>query len=187
MENRYSSRSWSANRPTRTADELGRVVRSLLLIATKIVLVEPNFTISNARFRDPLAAMLLSALDLQQRVRTGVEVELHMGADKLDEYLNKSASLTALLAGSIPVGMRLDIVAWHKDDLHNRYLITDRFGIQVGEGFGMPDDKSSRTGDVLTVLSESTSGQLLKQFCKPTNAAKHLLRCRVTGTRKIPT
>jgi hypothetical protein len=170
---------------TRTADDMGRVVRGLLLLASKIVLVEPNFTIKSPRFRDPLAAILLAALDVQQRVRPSVEVELHMGADMLDQYGDKSASLTAFLADIIPVGMRLNVVTWHKDDLHNRYLITDRCGLQVGEGFGLPDDKSSRTDDVLTMMSDVTAGQLMEQYCKPKDAAKHLLRCRIVGIRKL--
>jgi len=166
----------------RDASEIGKAVRSLLLVSKKVLLVEPNFTIKSPRFQDPLAAILMAALDLQMRVRPDAEVELHLGMDKLDEYPNKQGALDAFLRLHVPERMNFTVVGWHKDDIHNRYLVTDRFGISIGEGFGLPDEKSSRTVDVLAVLDAATAARLMTQY---SDKAKHKLSHRIVGAKRV--
>jgi len=167
---------------SRDADELARVMRPLLLISKKILVVEPNFTIKSPRFQGPLSAILMATLDVQMRVRTNVEIELHLGIDKLEEYADKSAALNSFLASHIPLPMTITIVGWHKDDLHNRYIISDRGGVQIGEGLGLPDARSSRVTDTFALLDDSTAGQLMDQYC---NVAKHKFTHRVRGTKHV--
>jgi hypothetical protein len=54
---------------TRDASDLANAVRPLLLLSKRVLLVEPNFTISSPRFQEPLSAILMASLDLQMRVR----------------------------------------------------------------------------------------------------------------------
>lgn len=167
---------------TRNASEFGKAVRPLLLISKKVLIVEPNFTIKSPRFREPFEAIVMAALDLQMRVRPDIEVELHLGMDKLDEYHNKQASLRAFLEPHVPEGMNLTVVGWHKEDLHNRYIVSDRFGISIGEGIGLPDAKSTRTDDVLAVFDAATAGKLMLQYC---DKSKHKLSHLIRGTKRL--
>lgn len=167
---------------TRDAQELGRAVRPLLLLSKKVLIIEPNFTLKSPRFRDPLEAILMATLDLDKRVRRDIEVEMHMGMDKLDEYADKAASLNAFLQPHVPESMTITVVAWHKDDLHNRFVVTDRWGISIGEGIGLPDAKSSRTDDVLAPLATATAESLMRKYC---DKAKQKLSHRISGKKHL--
>jgi hypothetical protein len=167
---------------TRNASELGKALRPLLLLSERILIVEPNFTIKSRRFRDPLEAIVLAALDLQEKVRTTCTIELHLGMDKLDDYSDKTAALDSFLSPHIPESMSISVVGWHKDDLHNRFVVTDCFGIMLGEGLGLPDSRSSRTDDVLALLEVATANELMSRYG---NTGKHRLTHRVVGTKRI--
>jgi hypothetical protein len=166
----------------RDANEIGKAVRSLLLVSRKVLLVEPNFTISNPRFQNPLAAILMAALDLQMRVRLDIEVELHLGMDKLHDFHDMQGALDGHLRVHVPERMNFTVIGWQKDELHNRYLITDRYGISIGEGFGLPDEKSSRIDDVLAVLDATTAARLMTQY---SDKAKHKLSHRIVGVKRV--
>lgn len=167
---------------TRNAQELGRAVRPLLLLSKKVLIIEPNFTIKSPKFRGPLEAILMATLDLDNHVRRDIEVEIHVGMDKLDEYLDKAASLNAFLQPHVPETMTLTVVGWHKEDLHNRYLITDRVGISIGEGIGLPDARSSRTDDVLAPLDATTAGTLMRRYC---DMSRRVLSHRISGQKRL--
>lgn len=163
----------------RDSHEIGKAVRPLLQISKRVLLVEPHFAIGSARFRDTLSAILTATLDPANKVRVGVEVELHLRMDKL-EFADRAASLNARLQSLVPDKCHFTVIGWHKDELHNRYLITERSGIMLGEGFGLPDEKTSRPDDVLTMLDAATATALMKQFGVK---AKHQLTHRISGTR----
>jgi hypothetical protein len=167
---------------TRDAAELGKALRPLLLISKRILIVEPTFTIKSPRFREPLAALVAAALDLQRRVRADCDVELHLGMDKLDEYADKAAALNTFLSPQVPERMTLSVVGWHKDDLHNRFVVTDCFAIMLGEGLGLPDSRSSRTDDVLALVESATAAELLGRYG---NKAKHQFTHRVVGSKQL--
>jgi hypothetical protein len=103
--------------------------------------------------------------------------------DRLDEYVSKAAALDAFLSPKVPEAMSLIVVGWKKEDLHNRYMVTDRCGVTIGEGIGLPDALSSRRDDVLAVLDAATTEKLMKQFSEN---SKHQLSHRVRGTRPLP-
>jgi hypothetical protein len=72
----------------------------------------------------------------------------------------------------ISVGVRLTNARWRHEDLHNRYILTDRGGILIGEGFDEANHKSTRTDDVLTLLSPETAAELLERYCDAAGLAK---------------
>ena len=78
--------------------------------------------------------------------------------------------------------MALTVVGWDKADVHNRYLITDCFAIMLGEGLGLPDDKSSRTDDVLVPIDLQTAEELMQRF---KDTAKHKFSHRLVGTMRV--
>jgi hypothetical protein len=167
----------------RSAAEMAEAARVLLQCSKKIVLMDRNFAPDKSRFREPLAEMLMCCLDRYSRPRR-VEVELHLGHRVLDDAPDFKAACGAWLQGVIPIGMQLTVVRWNHDDLHNRYILTDRGGILIGEGLDEAPDKSTRIDDVLTLLSPETAGQLLERYCGISGQAKPLARHAITGTRK---
>ena len=167
---------------TRDATELGKALRPLLLLSKRILIVEPNFSIKSPRFRNPLTAIALAALDVQNRVRVDCDIEIHLGMDKIDEFPDKAASLNSLLSPHIPEKMSVTVVGWHKDDLHNRYVLADCSGVMLGEGLGLPDPMSSRTDDVLALLDATTSKDLMSRYG---NISKHRYSHRVKGVKTL--
>lgn len=166
----------------RSAAEMAAAARVLLCFSKKIVLIDRNFSPDKPRFREPLEAMLMYCLD-QFRKPRNVEVELHLGHRVLDDAPDFKASCAVWLQDVIPVGMRLTVVRWNHDDLHNRYLITDRGGIQIGEGLDEANEQSPRTDDVLSLLSPETAQELLDRHCGPGGQAKHQLRHPIAGRK----
>ena len=80
-------------------------------------------------------------------------------------------------------GMMFTIVQWNHDDLHNRYIITDRGGIQVGEGLDEAHAASTRSDDVLTIISLATAAKLMDRYCGSVDKAKQLLQHRIIGRK----
>ena len=167
----------------RSAVQMATAVRVLLQFSKKIVLMDRNFSPHNHRFRDPLGEMLMYFLDRYGKPRQ-VEVELHFGHHILDDAPDFKAACDAHLQDVIPVGMRLTIARWNHEDLHNRYILTDRGGVLLGEGLDEANQKSTRTVDVLTLLSPETASELMEQFCGAAGLAKQRLRHSIAG-RKV--
>jgi hypothetical protein len=166
----------------RSATEMAAAVRVLLEFSRKVVLMDRNFSPDNRRFRHPLAEMLLLLLDRHGKPRQ-VEVELHLGHRILDSAPDFKATCQAHLQDIIPVGMRLTVARWNHDDLHNRYIITDRGGILIGEGLDEPNRTSTRTEDVLSLLSQGTAMELMERYCGAIALSKQLLRHAIAGRR----
>jgi hypothetical protein len=166
----------------RSAAQMAEAVRVLLLFSKKVVLIDRNFSPKSPRFRDPLGEMLLCLLDRHGKPRQ-VDVELHFGHRILDDAPDFKAACQAHLQDVIPLGMRLTVTRWNHDDLHNRYILTDRSGVVIGEGLDEANEKSTRTDDVLTLLSPETAAELLDKFCGPAVLAKQLPRHPVVGRR----
>jgi hypothetical protein len=166
----------------RTADEIGLSVRPLFLLSKHIVIVEPNFTINSPKFLGPWASIMRSLLDTQGNLRADLVIELHLGADKLSEFVNPQSSLNAKLGPHIPAGNRITVVSWPKEDVHNRYILTDLAGIQLGEGLGLPDSLSSRNDDSLCFTDRDTTTLLLAKYQQVTY---HQVRYVVNGAMRI--
>jgi hypothetical protein len=167
----------------RSAVEMAEAVRVLLRFSKKIVLMDRNFAPDIRRFRDPLGEMLLCLLDQHGKPRQ-VEVELHFGHRVLDAAADLKAACEAHLQDVIPLGMRLTVARWNHDDLHNRYILTDRGGILIGKGLDEANERSARADDVLTLLSPETAAELMERFCGAAGRARQLLRHSIAGWRR---
>ena len=167
----------------RSAVQMATAVRVLLQFSKKIVLMDRNFSPHNHRFRDPLGEMLMYFLDRYGKPRQ-VEVELILDITYSTMLLISKRPATRSLQDVIPVGMRLTIARWNHEDLHNRYILTDRGGVLLGEGLDEANQKSTRTVDVLTLLSPETASELMEQFCGEAGLAKQRLRHSIAG-RKV--
>ncbi len=167
----------------RTPEELGRAVLPLFLLSKQMLIVEPNFRINGSGFLKTWEALMKSMLDTQGNLRPSLEIELHLGADKLNDFVDAQASLNAKLAPLIPAGNRVSVVNWPKEDVHNRYLLTDKAGIQIGEGLGLPDERSNRRDDTLSFTDKETTDKLIEKYKRKRPGQATYL---VDGTMRIP-
>ncbi len=84
----------------------------------------------------------------------------------------------------IPTGMKVEFVLWQPNDLHNRYVVTDRGAIQFGEGL----DQAGATGrseDVVSLLDQAVAMHLLQSFSDTPPRYTFVDRIVVSGIRLV--
>lgn len=62
--------------------------------------------------------------------------------------------------------IKLQLIRWENENLHNRYILTDIGGVMFGTGLDDNEEGNSESTDtdVVTLLDESTRSQLWRQF-----------------------
>jgi hypothetical protein len=126
---------------TRTAGEMIEPIKPMLDCAATVILIDRNFDPGKKRFVRFLLEMIkyLSCRTFSPRIRT---VSYHLG-DKISpehiEYLCNSKILPHL-----PFETKLNIYIWPKDELHDRYVLTDKGGVKYGIGLDENDGSSSK-------------------------------------------
>jgi hypothetical protein len=176
---------WAAPRskvvPRQPAD-MAATVKNLLRCARTVMFVDGNFKPKVSRFRLPLEEFLLHLLDRTKRPTAAV-IQYHVGVEKHDATDFKSLC-QAWMPAHIPAGMRVEFVLWDPNDLHNRYVITDRGAIQFGEGL----DQAGPTGrptDVVTVLDLAVAEQLFLSFTSSPPQYTLVDRITIGGTKSV--
>jgi hypothetical protein len=61
----------------------------------------------------------------------------------------------------VPAGLTLRIVRWDKEDLHNRYVLTERGGLKFGQGL---DEGTNPPTDVVNLLGERVHEEIWKDY-----------------------
>ncbi|MEK8020101.1 MAG: hypothetical protein VSS75_024780 [Candidatus Parabeggiatoa sp.] len=61
------------------------------------------------------------------------------------------------------------MVQWPKDEMHNRYILTDIGGVLFGTGLDDDNDGESTSTDDVTLLDESAYKQHWKKYGQRTN------------------
>lgn len=142
----------------RTASEMARCVAPLLRCSRLLVFVDPYFGPDSSRHRGPLDAFLREAL-----VRpSGSRIErlaYHTATPATEEFLRSECE--SRLAPLIPVGLTLTVCRWNKEDLHNRYVLTERGGIQFGTGL---DEGENPPDDLISLVDSSSYATLWTMF-----------------------
>ena len=133
-------------RAEREPTVLASAARFLFAISKKVKFVDPNFGLEALRFRISLNAFLSTIRAANSGL---VEVEYHFrqksAAEFFAEQLKKPPVSQPL---NVPRGMRVRFVRWKQlpggDDLHPRYLLTDRGGMtyDVGLDAGKAGEKT---------------------------------------------
>lgn len=173
----------------RTVSELVRALGPMLRLARKVVVVEPNFDIGNSAYTAPIAALLREAA--RQPPALSV-IELHMTKrfESMDAYLNTQCR--SEVQRLIPTGLTADVCLWDRDirrdqraadKLHDRFLLTDFAGVQLGWGF----DTRPGSRTTITLLGDELCRQLERDLAS--NSARFRratpVPLRFTGTAKL--
>lgn len=155
----------------KTAKEFAKAVAPLIRFSRRVVFVDPYFDPRNGRILNTVRIVLCTCL----RSGKPSEVEFHTicreGKDNLKIVPDFQRKCEGILPSIIPKGIRLRVIRWQirrgEDGFHNRYILTDRGGIQFPWGIEELDE--DRTDD-LTLMAEQTYHYRWNQFCGDTRS-----------------
>jgi hypothetical protein len=145
----------------RTATQMAECAATLLRASSKIRFVDPYFEPNDPRFTNPLKEFLRRALT--DRGKAGLRnIEYHTSNRATRAHiLNAAARNWAWFRGLLPRGLRLQIVQWHKDDMHNRFILTERGGMKFANGL---DEGDNPRHDVVNLLGEKVCEEISKDY-----------------------
>ena len=164
----------------RNPAKISETLSPLIRLCRHVLLVDPYFDPNKDRFRQTLKAILNKC---NENV-CGIEhlnIELHTSIDRFfrnedrgenrdsvsesNVYANFVLDCKNKIPGLVPEGIQLKIVVWKQKDngekLHNRYLLTDMFGVMFGTGLDAASDSNSVESDDIVLLEE---GQYLNRY-----------------------
>jgi hypothetical protein len=139
---------WRVNRQyfvARTAGEVGPKVGSLLVHAREIRFVDPYFK------ADPKdIQMMFGCLECFKSAENLVDrIELHVAGNKVPMTMVQYI-LRDITGGCPPMLPKMHVVRWKENYLHNRFILTDRGGISLGDSIKESDERP----DQLTLLED---------------------------------
>jgi hypothetical protein len=125
----------------RTATEMLEPIKPMLDCANEAILIDRNFDPGKARFINFLSELLnyLSHRSYSPSIQT---ISYHLGDKMSPEHIQYLCN--EHLAHRIPYGMKLNIYIWPKDELHDRYVLTDNGGVKYGVGLDEYDGGGSK-------------------------------------------
>ena len=135
----------------RTATEMAACADMLLRNAKQILLVDPYFNPQVQRFRRPFEAFLRAAVN-REPSNPIERIEVHTGDSATGTKAFFDGECKKNLPRHIPSGLKVRVVRWDQNYLHNRYLLTERGGLKFGTGL---DDHDGRvlSHDVVDLLA----------------------------------
>jgi hypothetical protein len=143
--------------PRRAGDMAGAAAR-LLSISEEIVFVDPYFDPQLHRFRKPLEQFLIAASTNRPKgLLRRIEYHTSDRLARADMESHCARSLRRL----VPGGLRLRIVRWHTDDLHNRFVLTERGGLKFAQGLS---EGATPGSDVVNLLGEQVHREIWAEY-----------------------
>lgn len=129
----------------RNAQDICDCVIPLISHSKQIILVDRYLQEYNDRHIGTLSG-ILKWIKLN-RACAIKKIQYHTGDRETDENYIKSR-----LSPSIPKNMKIEIVLWPTDKLHNRFILTDIGGLQFGHGLDEDQSYNSTSEDDVSIL-----------------------------------
>lgn len=136
----------------RTAEEMIQAIRPMLDCAREVVLIDRNFDPDKYRWRQFLMKLteFLSGRTFSPSIG---KIDFHFG-DKLS--VNHLQLLCSnLIASDLPTGMKVNFFVWPRDELHDRYVLTDVGGVRFGIGLDIWDGSGPQKVEASRVSEET--------------------------------
>lgn len=174
-----SAPCWTSRGPsvrlTRCPADYEDQLRLIMTCANSVMLIDPHLDPSQRRYGDVLPLLLLA-----QGRRPAPLIEIHrvmyVGSGRSRQFIDavewekrfRDAWSSGLSAG----GLKAEIFIW--DDHHDRYLITDLMGIEMGNGY----DTTANPNDITTWsrIGRKDRDDIQREFDPACN--RHTLRHR---------
>ena len=136
-------------------------VSLLLSLSDEIVFIDPYFDPGARRYTDPLK-LFLHAMANRGRRKMPTRIEYHGGNQNTDKA-NFQRDLDQWVRPHLPTGVALSVVRWGKDQMHNRYILTDRGGVMFGKG--LDDGRDDKfTHDTVSLLDDGVCAELIVDY-----------------------
>lgn len=146
----------------RSAAAMCDCAATLLASGKEILFVDYFFEPNERKWLLPLGRFF----DCIHRRTTGVpihRIEIHTQARSTVDFFREHCATD--LADIVPAGMQLTVVRWEPHaDLHNRYILTNRGGLEFSHGL----DEGNGDDDV-TILSSTTHSKRWGEYQKSTS------------------
>jgi len=173
----------------RNPTEIAETLSPLLRLCHHALLVDPFFDPNKDRFRRTLKAILKKCSGNVCGLEH-LNIELHTSIDRFfkawelgenrailtesNVYENFVLDCKKRIPSLVPEGIQIKIIVWKQRDngekLHNRYLLTDMFGVMFGTGSDAASDLGSVESDDFALLEEGQYLNRYKQYSATTPA-----------------
>jgi hypothetical protein len=151
----------------RIASEMATCAEPLLRNAKHILFVDPYFNLQEPRFQRPLRAFLQAVAKRPAGIPITC-IEIPTGHTKAGTKSFFNDACTRYLPSIIPSGLKIRLVRWCQDALHNRFILTEYGGLKFSQGLDDHNGHTPGTTSSICWLSNRTSAR-----GKNTNATAH--------------
>lgn len=142
-------------------------VTAILTQCSEVIFVDPYFGPGKINHTEPLKCFLKAIAKRGSRAMP-TRVEYHTGnQDRGTAQFQKD--LERWIKPHLPPSVALSVVRWNKDELHNRYIVTNRGGVMFGHGLDQAG-AGSITHDTVSLLDEATCCQLMTDYSDQSSA-----------------
>ena len=147
-------------RVRRTSEQMSKAISNLLQFSKHIIFVDSYFENLNGRHINPFIEFLNVIANRQNNIPIH-KIEYHCGSGvKIDHF---KSELNRRVQRRIPNGLKIDILRWPSEKLHNRYILTDLAGVMFGIGLD-EDTDGSKPYDEITLLDGDTYSDLWRLY-----------------------
>lgn len=162
-ENHPKFLSHSTRRISRDKKSLLNAFDVLLRSENKVVFIDPYFSFFDAGYISLLSCCLRVISESHKSSKCNVYI--HFSAGKRGSDIGEIERSSVVNSLKIPSNIILKVFSWNKkdqgDDLHDRYLLTEKGGIHIGRGF-KPAKITLKTA--LSLVGRDASLEMLKSF-----------------------
>lgn len=160
----------------RDAGTMAVEVADLINTSNHIRFVDGYFGPDSSPHRRPFQEFmkLFSGRDM-----SSVKIEYHCRQVTDKQYFLNRCS--GWVTPSIPAGVKVEFCRWEKDNLHNRFILTDKGGIAFLEGL-TSHLGTGREKDVIALLHSDTVASLNMDFDRTTTSMTLVDTIEVQGT-----
>ena len=140
---------------------MANCVLALLSQCDEALFIDPYFGPGKKKHTDPLK-MFLQAIVSRGTRRMPSRIEYHGGNQDQDTTKYQS-DLEQWVKPSLPAGVTFSVIRWNKDQMHNRYILTDRGGVMFGQGLDDGRDSAVKH-DTVSLLDDNTCDDLMADY-----------------------
>jgi len=156
----------------RTASKLANCVAPLLRNCKRVLFVDPYFGNVMSRHLVALQEFLRCIASRDTQMAMPQTIEYHTGDSNKDTNAF-AREMEKSIRPYLPAATTLTIVRWREEELHNRYLLTDRGGVTFGTGLDI-DESANPSEDTVTLLDEQHCLDLLIKYSSESKSLKWL-------------
>ncbi len=193
--------------PTRrNAADIAKAVLPLFRCCRHAILIDPYFNPKASRFREPFESILLGC---QENIYgpQNMQIELHISIERFfysfDSGENRTlaheqkvcknltSDLNKYLPPLIPAGMKVKITIWKQiangEKLHNRYFLTNMFGLIFPTGADASENPETVESDDIVLLENGQYNIRYQQYAGSNPPfARATDQFFITGTKVWP-